>query len=157
MLRVLLTGMSGTGKSTLVTGLRERGYRAIDTDEGYCEPLPDGRQQWRLAAVRAVLDDERWPILFVAGCEQNQVILQGRFDLMVLLSAPEAVLRERLASRTSNPFGKDPRELARVMADLAEVEPLLRRAADFEIDTSADPKDVLDRVLQLAHAATPRQ
>ena len=32
MQRVLLTGMSGTGKSTLIHELGARGYKAIDTD-----------------------------------------------------------------------------------------------------------------------------
>ncbi|MDT8306538.1 MAG: shikimate kinase, partial [Anaerolineae bacterium] len=33
MQRVLLTGMSGTGKSTVIRELAARGYRAIDADE----------------------------------------------------------------------------------------------------------------------------
>src|SRR5829696_10188532 len=45
--RVLLTGMSGTGKSRLVRERLARGNKAIDTDDGWSEPLPDGRQQWR--------------------------------------------------------------------------------------------------------------
>lgn len=32
MKRVLLTGMSGTGKSTVIDKLAEGGYRAVDTD-----------------------------------------------------------------------------------------------------------------------------
>ena len=32
MKRVLLTGMSGTGKSTLTSKLAARGYKAIDAD-----------------------------------------------------------------------------------------------------------------------------
>jgi dephospho-CoA kinase len=33
-MRVLLTRMSGTGKSTLVQELRRRGYSAYDADDG---------------------------------------------------------------------------------------------------------------------------
>jgi hypothetical protein len=32
MKRVLLTGMSGTGKSTVIRALAARGYKAVDTD-----------------------------------------------------------------------------------------------------------------------------
>jgi septin family protein len=33
MKRVLLTGMSGTGKSTVINELAARGYKAVDTDD----------------------------------------------------------------------------------------------------------------------------
>ena len=88
MKRVLLTGMSGTGKSSVVRELVARGYKAVDTDDGWCEPLPDGRQQWREDAVRDLLDTEDTDVLFVAGCEENQVGFHPRFDQIILLSAP---------------------------------------------------------------------
>jgi dephospho-CoA kinase len=34
MARVLVTGMSGTGKSTVLDELRRRGYHTVDTDYG---------------------------------------------------------------------------------------------------------------------------
>ena len=40
MKRVLLTGMSGTGKSSVIRELAALGYKAIDTDDGWCEHLP---------------------------------------------------------------------------------------------------------------------
>ena len=38
--RVLLTWMSGTGKSSVIRALRARGFRAVDTDDGRYEPWP---------------------------------------------------------------------------------------------------------------------
>ncbi len=32
-MRVLITGMSGTGKSAVIQALAERGYRSVDADE----------------------------------------------------------------------------------------------------------------------------
>ena len=150
MKRVLLTGMSGTGKSSVIQALVARGYKAIDTDDGWCEPLPDGRQRWREDAIGQLLDTEDTGVLFVAGCEENQIRFHPRFDLIILLSAPAEVLVERLASRTSNPFGKSPGELERVLDDLRAVEPLLRKAADHEIRTTIPLGDVITEVLCLA-------
>jgi len=71
MKRILLTGMSGTGKSSVVRELVARGYKAVDTDDGWVEPLPDGRQQWRSDAIQKLLDTEDTDALFIAGCEEN--------------------------------------------------------------------------------------
>jgi len=35
--RVLLTGMSATGKSSVIKALVAAGYKAVDTDDGWCE------------------------------------------------------------------------------------------------------------------------
>ena len=150
MKRVLLTGMSGTGKSSVIRALSARGFKAVDTDDGWCEPLPDGRQQWREDAIGQLLDTEDADVLFVAGCEENQVRFHPRFDLIILLSAPVEVLAERLATRTTNVFGRAPGELARVLDDLQAVEPLLRKAATHEIRTTVPLRDVVAAVLRRA-------
>ena len=152
MKRVLLTGMSGTGKSSVIQALTALGHKAIDTDDGWCEPLPGGRQRWREDAIEQLLDTEDARVLFIAGCEENQVRFHSRFDLIVLLSAPAEVLAGRLAIRTGNPFGKSAGELERVLDDLRLVEPLLRRAADHEIVTTRPLDDVAAEVLRLSGA-----
>ena len=59
---VLVTGMSGTGKSAALTELAGRGHRVVDTDYGgYSEERPcsdaDGREQlWREDRIEALLD-----------------------------------------------------------------------------------------------------
>ena len=150
--RVLLTGMSGTGKSSVIQALAARGYKAVDTDDGWCEPLPDGRQRWREDAIEQLLAVEDAEVLFVAGCEENQVRFQPRFDVIILLSAPAEILAERLASRTGNPYGKTPGELRRVFDDLRAVEPLLRKASDHEIRTTMPLGEVVTEVLRLIGA-----
>jgi hypothetical protein len=62
----------------------------------------------------------------------------------VLLSAPAEVILERVADRESNAFGKRDREQARILDDLARVEPLLRANATAEIDTRAALDEVVD-------------
>jgi shikimate kinase len=150
--RVLLTGMSGTGKSSVVQALAARGYKAVDTDDGWSEPLPDGRQRWREDAIARLLDTEDADVLFLAGCEENQAQFHPRFDHIVLLSAPIETLLGRLETRTENPYGKSPEELRRILDDLEHVEPLLRRIADHEVRTTAPLDEVVANVLRLVDA-----
>lgn len=151
MKRILLTGMSGTGKSTVIGELAARGYRSIDMDEpGWSEHAPDGDWIWREDRVREALAHEDGEVLFISGCATNQVRFYPQFDAIVLFSAPAEVLIERLATRTNNPYGKRPDELAEVLGYLQTVEPRLRRSATHEIDTRAPLDEVVAAVLRLA-------
>jgi shikimate kinase len=143
--RVLVCGMSGTGKSTVGAELVARGHRAVDVDHGYVVPTADGRQLWDEPRIEALLHEPADPI-FVLGCEENAVRFFSRFDAIVLLSAPLEVLEHRLATRDTNRFGKDPAELQRIRDDVREVEPLLRRVATHEIHTTRPLRDVVDEV-----------
>jgi dephospho-CoA kinase len=140
--RILVTGMSGTGKSTALEVLGERGHRVVDTDTDEWSrwvTLPDGSRDWvwREEAIAGLLAGHREGRLFVAGCKTNQGRFYDRFDHVVLLSAPADVLLARIAARTNNPYGHHPQERANILRDLAEVEPLLRATATIEIDASA--------------------
>jgi hypothetical protein len=80
--------------------------------------VPDGRQRWREDAIGALLDTEDADVLFIAGCEENQVLFRSRIDLVILLSAPAQVMTERLAARTGNPYGKKDGGMDRILAVL---------------------------------------
>jgi len=152
--RILLTGMSGTGKSTVIGALAARGYRAVDMDEpGYSEYGPDGDWVWREDRMQELLLSlEAGDVLFVSGCAENQVKFYPQFDEIILLSAPAAVLVERLTTRTNNPYGKHPDELAATLHYLETVEPRLRRGAGHEIDTTAPLDQVVATVLRILKA-----
>lgn len=154
---VLVTGMSGTGKSAALDGLAERGYRVVDTDFGGWIadlPLPGGtgtEPQWREDRIDALLaEHERsGEPLFLSGTVWNQQNFYPRFRHIVLFSAPVDVMLDRIARRDSNPFGKSVEERDRIVADTAEVEPLLRASATMEIDTRQPLDVVVDRLAAL--------
>lgn len=145
--------MSGAGKSTVIGALGALGYKAIDTDaDAWSEWVdvdgePDYR--WREDRIQHLLATEDADVLFVGGCKSNQGKFRRYFDHIVLLSAPAPVLVARVVSRTNNPYGKQPDELARILRDIEAVEPLLRRSATLEVDASAPLEQVVASLLRL--------
>ena len=150
MKRVLVTGMSGAGKSSLLDELARRGHRTVDTDYGDYFHTVEGESLWREDRISALLSsvpDELPGVLFVQGTTRNQGLFYPRFDHIVLLSAPPEILAERLATRVGNPYGKDPAELAETLMYQQTVEPLLRAAASLEVVTTIPVAQVANIVL----------
>ena len=143
--RVLITGMSGTGKSSALAELRRRGFEAVDTDEpGWSEwSDEDGGYLWDEERIAELLDRDRGVTLFVSGTVSNQGRFYPRFDAFVLLSAPVDVLLARVAARTTNDYGKAEAERAEILANLAEVEPLLRATCTHELDATQPLAEVV--------------
>lgn len=167
MTRILITGMSGTGKSTVIGKLAERGHRAVDLDSDAwsawvpADGNPTGAKpghdwMWKEDAVARLLSEDGsgrgdpGKVLFVSGCAPNMRKFLARFDHVVLLSAPAEVLLERIASRTNNAYGKRPEEAAQVLANLREIEPKLRRIATCTIDAALPVEEVIEQLLALA-------
>ena len=68
---------------------------------------------------------------------------------MVLLSAPPRVLLDRIATRTTNDYGKTPAERELILANLAEIEPVLRAGATHEVDTTQSLDDVVRELVAI--------
>jgi adenylate kinase family enzyme len=155
MVKVLVTGMSGTGKSTALALLGERRHHVVDTDTGQWSQwvtLPDGSADWiwREDAIASLLAGHRDGHLFVAGCKTNQGKFYAQFDHVALLSAPADVLLARITARANNPYGKRPGERALILRYLDEVEPRLRATATIEIDAAAPISEVVRQLEDLA-------
>jgi shikimate kinase len=102
--------------------------------------------------VQELLSADDTDILFISGTAANQGRFLRQIDHIILLTAPPATLAERLTTRTNNPYGKHPVELARVLEQVRTVEPLLRRAATAEVETTAPLDEVLRIVLDIVKA-----
>ncbi len=156
---VLVTGMSGSGKSTALAQLGRRGHRIIDTDDpGWIVQVETANgiePMWNLDRVGALLDEHRAGWLFVSGCVVNQSALYHRFDAVVLLSAPVEIILTRVVDRAT-PFGWRPEDRAKIASDLAEFESLLRAGVDHEIVTTAPVAEVVAALERVAAAADER-
>lgn len=144
MSHVLITGMSGVGKTTVLSELARRGCRTIDTDDdGWV--LPDGTwDEPRMTALLASVE----PVI-VSGTVENQGRFYDRFGAVVVLTAPIEILLERLEARTNNPYGKSDADRDDVIRYVREVEPLLRASSTIELDGRMAVAELADRVERL--------
>ena len=151
MRRVLITGMSGTGKSSVIRQLAARGYKAVDLDYPwpYWHEEVAGEWLWHEERVSALLAAEDADVLFVSGTARNQTKFYSRFNCIALLTAPLDLMLDRIASRDDNPYGKRTEERERIATHKVEIEPLLRRVAHVELDTTVSVDEVVRRLIEL--------
>jgi broad-specificity NMP kinase len=160
--RVLITGCSGVGKSSVIRELARRGYAAIDLDSPEWSHWVDadpsdqytpsrGRDWvWRDDRVAALLSGWTTGLLFVSGCAENMGRLLPLLDLVILLSAPHQTIMNRLECRSVGSYGHSAEERAKIAHLIDTVEPLLRRAANYEIQTSRPVHETADEVIRLS-------
>ena len=172
MTRILITGLSGVGKSAVVAALNGAGHWAVDADDAPWSmwidvepdddtpgtPVEPGRDWvWNPNQMGKLLADAAGGVLFVAGTSPNMGQFRSRFDRIILLTAPAAVMADRLRTRTNNSYGQREHEVQRAVDLIESVEPLLREVADVEIDTSrplaAVVAEIVDIAEQLEHRA----
>jgi shikimate kinase len=161
MKRVLITGMSGTGKSSVVQELAARGYRAHDLDTNewsqWIDAAPsdaltpaEGKDWvWREDRVRELLSTSEAGTLFISGCAENMGRLFALIGKVILLSAPVETIMERLTARSTRSYGNTAEERRKVGELISTIEPLLRKSAHHEIDTRGPVLTTVDEILRL--------
>ena len=93
---------------------------------------------------------------FLFGSVENEKDVRDLFDLVVCLVADNETLRERLATRTTNAFGKHPEEMAAALGS-KRVSPAYRRLGATIIDGGRPPAEVAGAVLAAAKTASRRR
>jgi dephospho-CoA kinase len=151
MRKVLVTGMSGTGKSTALAELAKRGSRVVETDHAPWSEWSDadGGYLWREELIEELLSQHDDVTLYVSGTVSNQGRFYPRFDAVVLLSAPLDVLLQRVAERATNGYGKSAEERAQIIRNVADVEPLLRATCTHELDATQPIDAVVSQLVAI--------
>ena len=144
---VLLTGMSGVGKSTVLAELSARGIRTVDTDYGDWIQEVDGERLWREDRIAALLEGPGDVVL--VGTVANQGRFYDRLAGVVLLTVPVEEALRRIDSRANNDWGKRPDDRAAIERDFAEVEPVLRPGATLILDGRLPVAESADAIVRL--------
>ena len=149
---VLVTGMSGAGKSTVLSELARQGLATVDTDYGsWCHEV-DGDYQWDEQKMSSILAEPQPEVLYVSGTVSNQGQFYDRFEAVVLLTAPQDLLFHRLATRTTNNYGKSEAERQEIGHYIRTVEPMLRKTATHVINTAGSVQAVVARLIEIGAA-----
>ncbi|WP_285645723.1 AAA family ATPase [Lentzea sp. NBRC 102530] len=173
---VWVTGVSGSGKSAVCEVLKARGERAVDADwEGFnrwvCresrevvveppDPVPAGwldRYGWEISRERvealATVSGDGTAFLF--GGVENEDEVRDLFDVVVCLVIDDETLKERLATRTSNSFGKHPEELAASLWHNARIEDRYRGLGAVVVDGTLPLDEVVEAVTTARRTRRP--
>jgi shikimate kinase len=164
-----ITGLSGTGKSTVNVELNARGYESYDGDEDHlaqwynsdtgalvevdieeCTPeflLSHSRDISR-EIVEGLLPKAHDKPVFLCGAHENEGELQDLFTGVFGLVLDDETLKQRLATRTTNQWGKLPHELEYSLAFRQKWYDNCRRFGYIIIDAAQQTKDIVDYILE---------
>lgn len=169
MKKIYITGVSGTGKTTVAKELEKRGLYAISIDEvenlcawvnkktgekdGGKNTVLNGEfvdtHDWicDIEYLKKLLDTDV-NIAFVLGMAGNQEEFLHLFDKTLLLQCSPETFCKRIESRTDNDFGKD-KQIQQQILDRYQpyAEEMLSKGA-IPIDTEKGINEVVEEIIK---------
>src|SRR5690554_971967 len=137
---IFITGMSGTGKSTILDKLSEKGYKTIDTDYNqfsikvYNHEQLDYEWIWDTERIKKEIDEHTEGILFISGTVSNQGKFYSKFDEVIFLSAPLDLILQRVQERTTNNYGKSNTDRREIINNFQQFEAIIAASSTVSID-----------------------
>jgi len=166
----LITGVAGTGKSSICKKLRERGYTSHDIDDvpGLCswrnkktgelgDYHPGIGREWidqhdwvcseaKLSNLLTDTGDKK----IVCGIVSNQKELLHLFEKVILLTLDDNLLKQRLSSRKGKyDFAKTESEQLRILDWKGDWEKEMIQAGATRIDTNKPLDEIVEKIITL--------
>jgi dephospho-CoA kinase len=142
----LISGLPGTGKTSVCEELQLRGYHAIDADKAFGFQADNG-WIWNDEKLSEVLDDLSSDTLFICGSASNRDKYMDRFAKIFILYVDSETLKTRLIDRTNNNFGKSPATLTRQLELNEGVKEYSIKRGRIIIDATQSITEVVGNIL----------
>lgn len=170
---IYITGMSGSGKSSVLRKLETFGYETRGVDElGYADwvdrqtgeiiPFPEDensvnihdwytKHRWvlsvdRISQLKKQTDTDD-KLLFLGGMAEGEDTVWHYFTKVFLLTIDEKTIQERIANRTDNNFGKAPEEMTEILGALQPYETKCKKLGAITIDATQSLDKVIDEII----------
>ena len=167
----LITGVAGSGKSTLEKLFKQKGHVTIDIDDGFArwrhaetdEPLdytPD-KDGWHEVA-EWVVDTDALRRFFAAHPDSDVLVFGSfarvrdtikHFDALFLLEYPDIeTVRQRIAGRKGG-YGEHPDELARIVSYVEPYQERMKQAGAQVLDCTLPLDQITKQIEQRISAS----
>lgn len=172
-MKIYITGVAGTGKSSVITELNKRGIDAFDIDnrdmcywidrnENMAEYKTGIGKEWiekhdyicNTEKLRKLIDSQRSDLVFISGISDNQNEYIDWFDKIILLQCDKDRLRNRLETRNTNDFAKEKSEQEFVLDMQKDFDNDLLKRGAIPIDSCDNVKNVTDKILSYPNSSS---
>lgn len=163
IMKYLITGNAGSGKTSVSEELRQRGLAAYDADEGFghwihkvsgdvrssrpTENRGDYYWIWSIEKVERLLRNPAPHPVFFCGLATNQALTYESFDRIVVLACDLAIIEHRLITRNNNPFGKRPGDIDLARSTYNSLLSEIPSAKTIRVNAERPIKEVVDKIL----------
>jgi len=169
-MKILITGVAGTGKSTIVKALDQRGISSIDLHDvpglffwqdketkEKVEYAPVQSREWfdkvdrfcDVSRLKGILDQHN-DIVMAGTISGNQEEYYALFDKLILLQCSPQTLIHRMETRINKSgYGKTKAEQEDNIAWQKEFEPLLLSRGAIPVNTEGNLDEVVDEIIKI--------
>jgi broad-specificity NMP kinase len=175
---VLITGMSGSGKTTIAEKLTRKRIQAIDLDDfqDVCTMyFKDSKElvdteydnhdldwvksvEWICDSqqLKAIMNQHRDTHFYCGSADNIQEILP-LFDVVILLQTNEETFRNRLSNRTNNNWGQIKEIQDWLLQGKQRYEDLILKSGAIAVNANQTSEEVILQILSVTTQQLPRQ